>query len=301
VTSGEIAQGLTRGIVDAELDAGVDQGFASLGEELCGHVAVYEERLDGIAHAGALDLGVERDLGGHGEIGGLVHVEGTDAVVMFDDRDAGGFHHGLDQATATAGDEQVDDACAFAEQTDRVAVGDRHKLDGRGGQAGGGEAARERRGDGSVGTQRFRTAAEDHGVATLQAETGGIAGDVGTGLVDEADDAERDANLGNLDAVGLRPLAEKLTDGVGERSDLLQAVRARREAFRVEREAVNQRGGLTVGLGCGDIEGVGGKDLGLRGEQGVGHRHERGVDAGGRRGRQRARSGAGLGAHGRDE
>jgi hypothetical protein len=49
--------------------------------------------------------------------------------------------------------------------------------------------------DGAVGMDGFLAAAEDDGVAALDAEGGGVAGDVGAALVEEEDDAERHADF----------------------------------------------------------------------------------------------------------
>ncbi len=53
-------------------------------------------------------------------------------------------------------------------------------------------------------------AAQDGGVAGLEAEHGGVAGDVGTRFVDDADDADGHAHLPQLQAVGPGPFGEDL-------------------------------------------------------------------------------------------
>ena len=57
-------------------------------------------------------------------------------------------------------------------------------------------------GDREVRAQRARRAAQERGVARLQAEAGGVAGDVGPVLVDDRDDAERHPHPLDLEAVG---------------------------------------------------------------------------------------------------
>ena len=51
----------------------------------------------------------------------------------------------------------------------------------------------------------------------LSAEPGGVDGDVGAGLVDDPDDAERHPDLAQLEAVGQRGAAHDLADRVGQR------------------------------------------------------------------------------------
>jgi len=76
------------------------------------------------------------------------------------------------------------------------------ELDGVGGEAGGGKRGGDERGEGGVGVEAFLAAAEDGGVAGLQAENGAVDGDVGAGLVDDADDADGHADLADVEAVG---------------------------------------------------------------------------------------------------
>ena len=83
-----------------------------------------------------------------------------------------------------------------------------------------GDALGEAGGDGAVGGERFRAALEDDGVARLEAQPGGVGGDVGTRLVDHADDAERDRAPGDLEAVRAAPAwrSSRRPDRAGRRS-----------------------------------------------------------------------------------
>ncbi len=76
-----------------------------------------------------------------------------------------------------------------------------------------------------VGLERLAAAAQQHRVAGLQAEPGGVGGHVGARLVDEADHAQRDAHARDLEAVGPAPGLHGLAHRIGQRGDLAQARR----------------------------------------------------------------------------
>ena len=82
---------------------------------------------------------------------------------------------------------------------------------------------------------RRRRPAQQCRVAGLQGQPEGVDGDVGAGLVDHADDAERHPDLPDLQPVGQRRPAQHLTDRVGQARDLPQARGDPVDAGRVSR------------------------------------------------------------------
>ena len=105
---------------------------------------------------------------------------------------------------------------------DGLAVGRRDELHGVAGRPARGQLVGEDAVQGAVGVDRLLAAAEDDGVAALDAEGGGVGGDVGPALVDEQDHAERDADLRDVEPVGPAAGADDLADRVGQRGDLVQ-------------------------------------------------------------------------------
>ena len=83
-------------------------------------------------------------------------------------------------------------------------------------------AAAQHRHQRRVGTRRRRTAAQQHRVARLERQPERVDGDVGPALVDDADHAERNPLLAQLQAVGQGPAAQHLADRVGQAGDLPQ-------------------------------------------------------------------------------
>ena len=62
--------------------------------------------------------------------------------------------------------------------------------------------------DRAAGVRALRAAAQDRGVAGLQAQRAGIGGHVGPALVDDADHTERHTHALDVESVGPRPLAQ---------------------------------------------------------------------------------------------
>ena len=131
--------------------------------------------------------------------------------------------------------------------------------------------------DRRVGAAGAGGAAQQHGVAALEADAGGVGGDVGAGLVDDPDHAERHPHLAQLEAVGERRAADHLAHRVGQRGHVAQPVGHRGDPAGVEAQPVDERlggAGLAGGL---HVRGVGGEHVVGGRDQGVGHRVQRGV------------------------
>ena len=164
-----------------------------------------------------MGLGVEHDALGHVEVGGGVDVDVAVADAGLDHRHRRLLDHRRDQPGASARDEHVDQPAGPHQLLDRVVALARHELDDVLGKAGLQRRATQHRHDRRVGAPRARGTAQQHRVAALQADAGGIGGDVGTGLVDDPDDAERHPHLAQLQAVGQGRAAQHLADGVRQR------------------------------------------------------------------------------------
>jgi len=87
------------------------------------------------------------------------------AVEVLDHRHARFGQQARNQALAAARDDDVDELAHGDQLADRGAVGGIDDLHALGGQAGGLQAFLDQRGDGAVGADGFRTAAQDGGVA----------------------------------------------------------------------------------------------------------------------------------------
>ena len=76
---------------------------------------------------------------------------------------------------------------------------------------------------GGVGMQRLAAAAQDDGVAALDAQAGRVHRHVGPRFVDEKDHAERDADLVDLQTVGPNGAGADLSHRIGQRRHVAQA------------------------------------------------------------------------------
>ena len=182
-----------------------------------GDGAVDEQRLGGAAHADAAHLGVDGDPLRHVEIGGGMNIDVADALEMGEHRHARLHLDAADQALAAARHDHIDGAVEPGEhQPDGGAVAGRHHLDRFRRQAGLGQTLDEAAVDGARGTIGVGAAAQDRGIARLEAERPGIGGHVRPALIDDADHAERRAHALDVEAVGAVPAGDHRPDRVGE-------------------------------------------------------------------------------------
>lgn len=281
-----------------EADALSAEGGGEAGEEGGGDGAVDEEGFGGVAGAGALGFGVEGDGFGEGGVGFFVDVDVADAVEVFEDGHAGVGDDGFDEAVAAAGDEEIDPAVHAAEGGDGFAVGGGDDGAGGGGKAGGLGGGAEAEAEGLVGVEGFLAAAEDDGVAGFEAEDGGIDCDVRAGLVDDADDADGDADFTEGEAVGEGPGFEGFSDGVGEGDDVVDALDHGVNALGGELESVEHGGGEAGGAAGLKVEAVGGGDGGALAVEFLGEGVEEEVFLVGGGGGEGAGGEAGLAAEG---
>ena len=123
---------------------------------------------------------------------------------MGEDRNTRFFLHAFDQALAAARHDHVERAVqAGQHHAHGFAVARRHERDGGRRQPGFEETFDQRGMDGAAGAKTLRAAAQDRGIAGLQAQRAGIGGDIRPALIDDADDAERHPHA--LDAHAVRP------------------------------------------------------------------------------------------------
>ena len=212
------------GLVAVHGHAGVLQGGDHPRHERLGDVGVHEQRLGGVAHRRPVGLGVEHDGQRQVEVGVPVDVHVAVADPGLDHRHRRLLDDGADQAGAAARDQHVDQAAGPHQRLRRLVPLPRDQLHRVGRQAGSLRGLAEHGHDRGVGAAGARGAPQQHGVAALEADAGRVGGHVGTGLVDDPDDAERHAHLAQLEAVGEGRAADHLADGVGQRRDVAQPV-----------------------------------------------------------------------------
>ena len=91
-------------------------------------------------------------------------------------------------------------------------------------QAGGAQPVGEGGVDGARAVQAFRAAAQDHRVAGLQAEAGGVGADIRAALVDHADHADRRGDALDAQPVRPRPVGQHAAERIGQRGNVVEAV-----------------------------------------------------------------------------
>ena len=101
-------------------------------------------------------------------------------------------------------------------------------------------------GQGQVGVDGLLAALEDHGVAALQTEGGGVHRDVGPGLIDKADHPQGDALPAHLEAVGAQPHAGHRAHRIRQGRHFPEALDHGGDDLIGQGEAVDEGGGIVL-------------------------------------------------------
>ena len=211
-----------RSLVKMEQHASLRHVGEDLGQEVLGYAAVCQQGFRRVAHAIAAALGIQDDCAGHGQVGRGMHVHMAVAGAGLDHGNLGMLDAVTDQAGASPGNEHVHHAMELHELVGGSPVGagdDSQPALGHSRLLGsGGKDPRH----GFVGAGGHAAASQNRGVSGLQADSGGIGGDVGARLVDHGHHAQGYADAPQLHAVVHGPLLLDLTQGIGKVAQLLQ-------------------------------------------------------------------------------
>ena len=203
-----------------------------------GIVLIDQQGLHRSADAGPPHLGVDRDRQRLVGVGVLGDIGMTNAVEMRENRHPRLVLDPLDQRLAAARNDDVDQSAGLQHRPDRSPVGGLDQLDGVGRQARLDHARDHRLVNRAVALNRFRTAAQDHGIARTQRQSSRIRGHIGTAFIDDADHAERDPDALHHKAVGSFGAINDLSDRIGKFAHMLDGRGNRFKPFRVDHQPV---------------------------------------------------------------
>ncbi len=192
-------------------------------------------------------LGVEADVERLLDVGLAVDVDVADAIEVLDHRDRGFRHQARDQALAATRHDDVHVLRHGDQGADSGAVGGVDHLHAVVRQTSASQAFLDQPGQGAVAMNGFRTAAQDGGVATLDAQAGRVHRHVRTRFVNDADHAQRHAHLADLDAGRAVFEAGDFADGIRQRDDLAQAFNHGGDGLLGQRQAVQHGRRQAVG------------------------------------------------------
>ena len=252
------------------------QSHENVGQQLVSRTGIDEQRLGGVADAGALGLGVDDDVARHGNVGRTLKVDMAVAHARLDDRHLGLAHAGLDERRAATRDEDVHQAGRVHELDGLGAVLARDELNGLGVQPRLGNTLTRRVGYGHTRVMGGRATTEHHGIATAKGERNGVGRHVGTRLVDHGDDAQRHSQALHAHTAGKGAALDDTTQRVGKGGDLTHGGRDVTQSLLREQQPVDEWLGEPRGAPALNVARVGLKDGGRGSLDGVGRGNHRG-------------------------
>ena len=176
---------------DAGSGAGIDKAGLQHRQKLRCHVPVDQQRLLGVADAGAARLGVFHNIHGHLQIGGLVYVDMADAGAGLDAGHGCVLDAGADQPGPAAGDQQIDQPVRGHQLVGAGVGGVLDEAHRALRQAHPAQTGAQSLHDGVAAGPGVAPAAQDARTARLDGQRGGVARDVGAALVDDGDNTHR--------------------------------------------------------------------------------------------------------------
>ena len=226
---------------------------------------MHQQLLDGVAHRGALCLGIHHNFVCHVEISGGIDEHMAVSRSRLDHRHRGVFRHVLDEPRAATGNHDIDQAASRNQLLHRLARYGIQQFDCTFGDA---SDLRHDLHQHLIRARRFLPPAQDDGVPRLQSHHSGIHGDIGPRLVHDADHSQRNTNLADMQAVGLGPFGKNLADGIGQGRHLAHTGRHLLNSRRCQQKPVPHS---ALHAGVLNICGVGVENGSLRRFQGVGN------------------------------
>ena len=258
-------------VITVDGDSGLLERLQRRRQEPIGDVLMDEDGFGGIADADPLGLCVEQDTHAFVDVGVLVDVDMAVADTRFDDGNRRVLDDIADEGLAPTRNQDVDEAARSHQVSDRLMGLARHQDDAINWQAACLQSLAHDVHQAGIARRSRRRAAQERRIATLQAKTGGIDGDIGARFVDHAHHAHGHSHLTHLQAIGQRVTAHDFAHWVGQGGDIPQSLGDGCDARRSQSESIDDGRRGARGDRPVDIDAIGIDDaLGME-VQGIGH------------------------------
>ena len=146
-----------------------------------------------------------------------------------------------DQPLAATRDDDVDVLAQGDQVADGGAVGGIDHLHRMNRQTGGFQTVLHQTGNHPVAANRFRTTAQDRRIARFQAQCRCVGGNVRSGFVDDANNAQWHTHLADLDTTRAILDFADFAHRIGQGGNLFDAIGHLRDAFFRETQAIEHR------------------------------------------------------------
>ena len=245
------------------------------GQNLCGNVLMDDQSLDGVADGRALGLGIVNDAHCHFiirlAVQAAVHVDVAVSGTSLDDRHGRLAQHRLNQTGAATGNQHIQ-VSGKVHHVCRCLTGSiLYQLNDIPGQSHGLHCIPHDLRQCGVGMDRLFAATENDNISGFQTKGRRIHGNIGTGLKDNADNAQRHTGLEDLQTVGTDRAAVHRTDRIFRSDQLTCRICHTGNTGRCQPQAILERCGHVILHSRLQVFGIGGENLLLPGKQGIGN------------------------------
>ena len=207
---------------------------------------MYQYSLNRIAHRRPRGFGVENNVRRHFQVSRIIHIHMAVAHTGLDYRHMRILHHSANQPRTAAGNQYIQIPGQPHHFNGGSPAGILHQLDAVTRQSGGFHCVPHHFGNSLIGAERLFSASENHRVSCLQAQCCRVGGHIGTGLIDDANHAQRDGDFLNAQTIGPHAAFQHLSHRVRLGLYLPHTVSHACNALFIQRQPVHQRTGHTI-------------------------------------------------------
>ena len=220
-----------------------------------------QECLCRVAHAHALRLRVHDDGLGGLQVGRSINVDMAVAGAGLDHRNARLLDDSIDEPRSAARNQSIDRAARTHHRASTLASPRVHGRNRVSRKPHGSQRVTAYLDEDTVGGLGGTAATQDHRVTGLERQGCSVNGDVGTGLVDDANDAQRHTLLRDAQTDIRAHTANDLTDRVRKTRNLPDSIGDAPDALGCQSEAIQQALAHLLRATAGYILGISSQDL----------------------------------------
>ena len=201
-------------LVPPQRDASSGEGLNGRWQELAGHMAMHQERLNGVAGGGILGFGIQSHGNGHVDVHPLVHIEVANPIGVAQHGDAGVLLDGAHKGVGAAGHNQIHQLIQLEQGHDLLATGEQIQAVGVHGTPG--QPLLQGCDNGLARIQRLPATLEDGAVAGANGQRRNLNHRIGARFKDNTQHPQGNGDPFQFQSCRQFPVQLTMSDGIGQ-------------------------------------------------------------------------------------